>query len=154
VLWGDKKGEGSATGPANGQSITSRLSDDATCGLCALEADAHKGVASLLVGDVSRLAARDDGPICLGHLHLACSPRTDEGTWKAMLGSQLAAWRALSAELAEFIRKHDYRFQSEPRGTEQGSPWRAVESIAGPRFVTADWPPCSERSSTGLRGCW
>jgi len=44
-------------------------------------------------------------------------------------------------------RKHDYRFQTEPRGHEQASPWRAGGLVAGPRGATAGLRPGTERSS-------
>jgi hypothetical protein len=44
---------------------------------------------------------------------------------------QLAHWESLIAELSEFVRKNDYRFQHEPVGRE-GSAWlRAVDAVSG-----------------------
>jgi hypothetical protein len=40
-------------------------------------------------------------------------------------------WRALLADLDEYVRKNDYRFRDEPRGDEQRSPWRAVAAVTG-----------------------
>jgi hypothetical protein len=43
----------------------------------------------------------------------------------------LTHWRALLADLDEYVRKSDYRFRDEPRGEEQRAPWRAVAAVAG-----------------------
>jgi hypothetical protein len=47
----------------------------------------------------------------------------------------LAHWRAVVADLDEYIRKNDYRFREEPRGAEQHGPWRATAAVAGARSV-------------------
>ena len=72
-------------------------------------------------------------PLCLGHQLLGLNATTGASAVVSATGAQVRFWRELSAELAECIRKHDYRFLREPRGSEQISPWRAVDLIAGPR---------------------
>jgi hypothetical protein len=44
-------------------------------------------------------------------------------------------WRIVEEQLAEFIRKHDYRFTSEARGVEQGSFRWGVALVAGDEGV-------------------
>jgi hypothetical protein len=44
-------------------------------------------------------------------------------------------WESLEAELAEFIRKQDYKYAQEVRGAESGSWKRALEMLAGKREV-------------------
>jgi hypothetical protein len=48
-----------------------------------------------------------------------------------MVEAQKAIWQRLSAELSEFIRKKDHRFQNESFGPE-GDAWlRAIEAVVG-----------------------
>jgi hypothetical protein len=72
----------------------------------------------------------EDGSLCRPH-HLVAArvgaPIRPEAT--------LSHWRAVVAELEEYIRKNDYRFRDEPRGPEQHSPWRATAAVAGARGV-------------------
>ena len=44
---------------------------------------------------------------------------------------QQEIWRALQGQLAEFIRKHDYRFTAEGMGEEGSSPRRSIEALSG-----------------------
>jgi hypothetical protein len=39
----------------------------------------------------------------------------------------------LEAELAEYVRKHDYRFRGEPFGDERDAPARALARFVGER---------------------
>ena len=50
---------------------------------------------------------------------------------------QLAIYRGLHGQLAEFIRKHDHRFSQEPFGAEKDSWTRAVAALAGEPDVTS-----------------
>ncbi len=68
----------------------------------------------------------DPGPLCRHHWMQGVSldPHVD--------GSEtIEHWRSVISELAEYIRKNDYRFRDEARGAEQRSPWRGVASVAG-----------------------
>lgn len=42
----------------------------------------------------------------------------------------------LLAQLSEIIRKHDYRFQSEPPGDEVGAASRAIAHVSGFQGLT------------------
>ncbi|MBX6771349.1 MAG: hypothetical protein IRY83_06465 [Chloroflexi bacterium] len=46
----------------------------------------------------------------------------------------LPTFRYLRQELAEYIRKQDYRFRHEPAGPEQTAPLRALALVAGSRW--------------------
>ena len=71
-------------------------------------------------------------PVALCRIHLSIAAALPKPPhWPSLLAHQAARWGQLSLSLAEFIRKHDYRFSSEPRGEERDSPWLAVEEIAG-----------------------
>ena len=57
-------------------------------------------------------------PVALCRIHLSIAARLagPRPHWSSLLAHQAARWRHLSAALAEFIRKHDYRFSSgDPR---------------------------------------
>ncbi len=89
--------------------------------------------ASLEREDVSAAYERSAG-LCLPHLLLALRTRTSETAVDRLLARQVAAWRELEHELAEFIRKHDYRFQSEGLDARERDVWRrALYALAGQR---------------------
>jgi hypothetical protein len=72
-------------------------------------------------------------PLCLPHLRQAVRQVSDSVRFGQLRESQSAHWERLIAELGEFVRKNDYRFQHEQVGRE-GSAWvRAVDAIAGTR---------------------
>lgn len=65
-------------------------------------------------------------PLCLPHLRRAVSIQ-GIGAVEAVKPT----WRELDRLLGEYLRKEDYRFRGEPRGTEQQSPRWAVALLAG-----------------------
>lgn len=72
--------------------------------------------------------------LCLPHLQLAYELRPLDGidTWLPLLrNAQLGCLQRLEGQLAEMIRKHDYRFKDEPQGTEMLSWQRAAAIVAG-----------------------
>jgi hypothetical protein len=72
-------------------------------------------------------------PLCLPHLRQAILQAPDAERLERLRQVQLAHWETLIAELAEFVRKNDYRFQHEPVGHE-GTAWlRAVDAVSGTR---------------------
>jgi hypothetical protein len=82
-------------------------------------------------GLLSRFETSDG--LCLPHLRVALARIADPQVFEALLGAQRAIWQRLAEDLREFIRRTDYRFRDEPRGTE-GDAWlRAVEALAGCR---------------------
>jgi hypothetical protein len=69
--------------------------------------------------------------LCLPHFRLALAQIADQETFTALVEAQKAIWQRLSAELSEFIRKKDHRFQNESFGPE-GDAWlRAIEAVVG-----------------------
>ncbi|HXW00013.1 MAG TPA: hypothetical protein VEC93_16455, partial [Anaerolineae bacterium] len=65
------------------------------------------------------------------HFRLALAQIADQETFTTLVESQKAIWQRLSAELSEFIRKKDHRFQNESFGPE-GDAWlRAIEAVVG-----------------------
>lgn len=67
---------------------------------------------------------------CLPHLRQAL--RSLDGPPRQMLLThQRQAWQTMRAQLAEFLRKNDYRFQHEAFGVEEDVWRRAVRAISG-----------------------
>jgi hypothetical protein len=72
--------------------------------------------------------------VCLPHLLLALEYSTSETGLDRLLAHQLEAWRELVEDLAEFIRKHDYRFHAEGLDPRQRDVWRrALNALSGLR---------------------
>jgi hypothetical protein len=70
------------------------------------------------------------GGLC--RVHLAGALRAaDAPTAGALAARQAVAWRRLEAELDEFIRKHDYRFQGELLDAERDVWRRALRLASG-----------------------
>jgi hypothetical protein len=82
-------------------------------------------------GLLPRLEASDG--LCLAHLRAALARVGDRVVFAALLEAQRAIWQRLTADLREFIRKTDYRFRDEPRGSE-GDAWlRGIAALGGSR---------------------
>ncbi len=79
-------------------------------------------------------AFAQSGGLCLDHLRLASDLKLSDtpGDWLAALRrGQIACLQRLDKDLAEMIRKHDYRFKEESRGEEMVSWIRAAGLVAG-----------------------
>lgn len=105
------------------------------CPICAWLDTTEAGLISILVtalGDSAFAGAynRSTG-LCLPHLHLAIA-RAIPGEARAVLEDRARATEErLVAQLAEIIRKHDYRFSHEPPGEETGAAARAIAHAIG-----------------------
>ncbi len=76
----------------------------------------------------------DSQGLCLRHFQLVCALKTPEpsGPWlNSLRDAQLHCLQKLDGQLAELIRKHDYRFQYEQRGEEMYSWIIAAGIVAG-----------------------
>ena len=72
--------------------------------------------------------------LCLHHLRLASELKMSDtpGDWLALIRkAQIECLERLDAQLAELIRKHDYRFKEEARGDEMISWIQAAGLVAG-----------------------
>jgi hypothetical protein len=88
-------------------------------------------------------AAAFDASAGLCRVHLASTLRTaDTAAARALAARQAAIWRRLEADLDEFIRKHDYRFQGEAFDVERDVWRRALQTTSG-------WYAPDEPSSKG-----
>ncbi len=111
------------------------LSPHKTCPACEQrETIAHHGLSELVKyidDDELRAALKDSDGLCLPHLGRALQHIKDPHVSKILLETQHEKIRRLRAELAEFIRKADYRFAGEGFGKERDSWVRAIGMAAG-----------------------
>jgi hypothetical protein len=78
-------------------------------------------------------AIRNSDGLCLPHLRHALMMRTSPESVQALLDLARDQWEKLDQELAEFIRKNDYRFSKEGFGNERDSWLRAATVLKGNR---------------------
>ncbi len=125
----------------NGASdLTGKLEPKHECVACVHQGETERAYTRALVkvlGDegpaepeLGAAFAKSDG-LCWRHLRMALDAVRKEETFAALVAAQQAAWERLGAELAEFIRKNDYRFQHEKMGPEGDSWQRVVRQVAG-----------------------
>ena len=119
-----------------GQPELSRaLAPSAACPACLLEQDAEHRAAKILLNHIDDQAIADAyrkaGGLCLPHLQITIA-HASQSAVKELVAWQAEVWSQLRGELDELIRKHDYRFQSEPVTEAESIAWeRAVAAIAG-----------------------
>jgi hypothetical protein len=106
-----------------------------SCLACRVEGEAETRYRSTLVehlgeSDVQARLAASAG-LCLPHLGrtLGSDAPADGLNW--LRQDSIDRLDSLVGELDEYIRKHDYRFRSEPWGEERDAPHRAVERAVG-----------------------
>ena len=74
---------------------------------------------------------RASAGLCLPHLRMLLEQKGNAEHKAQVLAIQQEIWRTLQGQLAEFIRKHDYRFTAEGMGEEGSSPRRSIEALSG-----------------------
>jgi hypothetical protein len=116
--------------PAEGASLTPTVA----CPACDKRDEATVRYLKLLRrasdNEELRAALRASAGFCL--FHLAQAQEQLEGhALQHLLEHQVAVWEALDGELAEFIRKKDYRYQHEGFGEEADSWQRAARITSG-----------------------
>ena len=139
-LWGDESSLRSLRGAIGGKrpsaktaELLQKLEPQATCPACVNVADLKKHLIKSFTQNLNQLAEpyqQSDG-LCLSHFKELLAETGNVDTAQTLLQAQMHIWERLDAELAEFIRKNDYRFQHEGFGTEKDSWMRGVEAIAG-----------------------
>jgi hypothetical protein len=108
------------------------------CLLCKHEAETRQAAVKVLAESLrdetfQRGLEKSEG-LCLAHLQLALESVPDTESYATLLRISRKQMEALNAELAEFIRKNDYRFRDEGFGSE-GDAWkRALYKISGVLF--------------------
>jgi len=75
--------------------------------------------------------------ICFPRLTIAIEKYPGHGNLPLLIERQMKKYESLQAEVAEFIRKHDYKCAQEPRGMEYDSWKRALDlkMVAGKREI-------------------
>ncbi len=111
------------------------------CLVCRVLADTEAILVRTLLATLPEPAFQDaysdSSGLCLPHLRRAVGQAGDEVTFAMLRDATLVREERLLAELREIIRKHDYRFASEPAGAERGAAGRAVHHIAGAPGIPA-----------------
>jgi hypothetical protein len=117
-----------------GQQLASALDHVMGCPACRIEEDTLERIIDSLVAalrDPDFVAEfQQSNGLCLPHLKQLV-PKLDQKRQAAVLGHQRARMESLKGELAEFIRKCDYRFRDEVIGKEGDSYKRAADMIKG-----------------------
>jgi hypothetical protein len=117
-----------------GAGLAARIEPQAGCPMCA---ERPRIEAPLIMGLLHNLhdsafAAAFDASAGLCRSHLASTLRVaDAASARALAARQAAIWRRLEADLDEFIRKHDYRFQGEAFDVERDVWRRALQTTSG-----------------------
>jgi hypothetical protein len=119
----------------NRDGLARRLAPTAGCPACALEQDAeHRSAKTLLKHLASAeiaAAYAAAGGLCLPHFQVVLAHAGEEPSRTLAMWQESALCR-LRDELDELIRKHDYRFQSEPISKEEAASYkRAVAAAVG-----------------------
>jgi hypothetical protein len=120
---------------SGGEGVARRLASHRACPACVArdemtDAGLNAFIANVTDAAINTLFCASDG-LCLPHLRRALAMTNDAGRMAALVEGQSAAIDRTTAELAEFIRKHDWRFNKEPVGAE-GLAWqRAMSMVVG-----------------------
>jgi hypothetical protein len=105
------------------------------CPACAHARRAERNYVNTLLDhwdeDKLQAAFRRSIGLCVPHLRAVLGCATDPTTFAAIKAVQLEIWGKLVGELDEFIRKQDYRFSHEPKGSERDSWSRAIDLTSG-----------------------
>jgi hypothetical protein len=111
------------------------LSPRSPCPVCVQQEEMEAlAVAALMAGlgdEELRAALRGSAGLCLPHLRRALQAVRSRTAFDILVGIARDRYAALRAELDEFIRKNDYRFQHEGMGAEGDSWRRAVDLMTG-----------------------
>jgi hypothetical protein len=123
-----------------GQRLARHMTTHRACPACAVRDEiAEPALRTLVAGvqdsQIGPLFAASDG-LCLPHFAQAAALATSQEALATLAGRQRQVIDALVAELAEFIRKHDYRFRQEQMATEIDSWRRAMELVIGGTLKT------------------
>lgn len=113
--------------------LLQKLEPQATCPACVNVADLKKHLIKSFTQNLKQLEApyRQSAGLCLPHFKELLAETDSPQTAQTLLQAQMHIWERLDAELTEFIRKNDYRFQHEGFGAEKDAWIRGVEALAG-----------------------
>jgi hypothetical protein len=132
ILWRDLLS--GALDSVNGPGTEKGRRRSAICPACEIAAEAERRYLETLVDHLASGSLRDEyerSPgLCLPHLRKALR-QASAGVRALLLESEAAKLSRLNHELAEIIRKNDYRFRAEPWGPEKDAWIRATGKLAG-----------------------
>jgi len=117
-----------------GAKLAGRIEPQAGCPMCAERPRIEAPLIAGLLHNMSDslFATAFDASAGLCRVHLAATLRAaDAERARAIAARQAAIWRRLEADLDEFIRKHDYRFQGEAFEGERDVWRRALQLASG-----------------------
>ena len=130
-LWRGLTTQAAAPGSAR------ELSPSRTCPACRARDERAAMMAGILLDHLADAdlidAYRVSDGLCLPHLRLVLGRGTSADTRARLVALQMGVWQRLDGELAELIRKFDYRFAREPVGAEADAWMRAVAALAAAR---------------------
>jgi len=108
------------------------------CIVCHEQEKTSQLIVSALIDGLSESqlakALRSSDGLCIPHLKLAFESVRDTAASEVLRSTHFEKLESLNNELAEFIRKNDYRFKDEGFGAEGDSWRRAVNKLTGDRF--------------------
>lgn len=111
------------------------LSPRAPCPVCVQQEQMEVLTISALMAGLEDeklpAALRGSAGLCLPHLRRALQAVRSQAAFDTLVAIARDRYAALRAELDEFIRKNDYRFQHEGMGAEGDSWKRAVSQMTG-----------------------
>ena len=114
------------------------LTPSAPCPVCLEQASSEKVILGTLVksmGDMAmEQALAESQGLCLSHLNDALQAAAGQAAFMILARLAHQNLEGLTAQLAEFIRKNDYRFAAEPVGNE-GDAWKRALALASGNFV-------------------
>jgi hypothetical protein len=122
------------------QKLLAALAPRKQCPVCSHRDETRRRILSSLVKEVHtpelRQALETGEGLCLPHLKLTLESSQVSSVQETLLTIHRARLEGLQAELAEFIRKSDYRIIKEGFGSE-GDAWlRAISLVVGPKRET------------------
>ncbi len=112
------------------------LESEAPCPVC-VQADKMERIyvqtlVDNLLGEANLIEAyRASDGLCLPHFRQALARIRRREAFQHIVAAQETIWQRLVDQLAEIIRKSDYRFQHEPRGAETGACVRSIAATVG-----------------------
>ena len=126
-------------GKRNHRTLLSAWIEKFSCPVCKLVGDHERMDAGVLLDFIDEEAFSQEfeksSGICIRHLIRTIRNFGEHPNLPLLVEKQLEKYRFLSDELGEFIRKLDYRFSNEPKGSEVSSWKRAIEQFSGKKEV-------------------
>jgi len=113
------------------------LAPEKPCPACQHQAMVEEWICKVLIESIHMeelsAAIRQSEGVCLPHLRSTLAIKASAESQQILITLTRERWNALQAELAEFIRKNDYRYSQEGFGEERDAWLRASTSIASNR---------------------